>query len=152
MEQEEDEDDEEESEYESDGETSNMPQHIIPEKPNLSKPKKRMKIPKFINPLKQPAVKTKGRKRRPQDVFDLQTGTQKKQKMVLDIANKNEDAPSFIIEPTGNVEGFGLIFPAKKDDEEKEEPREFISKEELTKNKMSNYSKFLILKITYYKI
>ncbi|XP_058788575.1 RNA-binding region-containing protein 3 [Phymastichus coffea] len=145
IEQKEEEDDQEESEYESDKEISNMSHHIIPEKRKLPQSKKRMKIPKFINPLKQLVVASTSQKQRPQDVFELQTRKNKQQKLVLETLKpsveetKSEGTSSFIVNPTGNVEGFGLIFPAKKD-EEKEELREFISIEELTKNKMSNYT------------
>ena len=145
---------------ESDKEEFGNPlQHIIPEKRKKPQPKKRLKIPKFINPLKQPAALSTSKKQRPQDIFELhRPGSQSRKVVVKPVVSTSKsaestDATNFIVEASGNAEGFGLILPNKKDDkedEDKEPKQDFITTEQLHDNRIStegeiNYSKENVL-------
>lgn len=168
-----DEIDEEESEMESDNEASNTAQMIIPVKRRRLQSTKRLKIPKFVNPLKQTAApSTSTRKRRPEEVFDLRHADPRNRKIVMkpvelsskllkavvqDKADETEiESTSKIIQPlietqepissipvtSENPQGFGLIFPSKKNENEEESDKsECITTEQLHENRISTNGK-----------
>lgn len=134
--------DEEESEMESDDDQSKP--EIIPVKRRLPQPKKRLKIPKFVNPMNQFAPTTSGHKSmRPEDVFESMKLDSKNMKIDLKNVEKLADPESNKSESNLNdtVEGgFGLIFPGDIEEEKMakiEEKREFITSEELSANRIS---------------
>ncbi|XP_008556033.1 RNA-binding region-containing protein 3 [Microplitis demolitor] len=141
-------DDEEESEMESDKEETNKLKEFIPVKRKLPATKRKIKIPKFVNPTKHPTpITSKQKVIRPQDVFERVPIEETKKKTVSKsdskLPDKNLDTnvnDRVILQSEG---GFGLILPAKKTDDEKEEkkesekPREFITSEELASNRIS---------------
>ncbi|XP_034934060.1 RNA-binding region-containing protein 3 [Chelonus insularis] len=144
------EDEEEESELESDEESNVKPVEVIPVKRKLRQSTKRLKIPKFVNPTKHPiSVNSTQKVIRPEDMFEsVQREEIKNMKIELKSVGKLMNQESIDVnrsnkdlqEPEG---GFGLMFPAKKDDEEskteveEEKPKEFISSEELAANRVS---------------
>lgn len=138
-----------ESEIESD-ETSG-PQMIIPEKRKKSQPKRPVKIPKFINPLKQPAAPTNSnKKQKPKDVFERPVEEGSKRKIDLKISieptNKSnvEEVP-FVVQ-SGSTEGFGLILPRKEiEGEEQEKKQDCITTDQLESNKISTHGNFFFI-------
>lgn len=148
---------EEESELESDEDSSTKPLHIIPEKRRKLPSKKRLKIPKFINSLKQPSVLSSRKKQKIQDVFDVPKVDSRNQKITLKPLdhNKIHESSSIVAddlkptaESTGNAEGFGIILPPKKDEsnqgKDKEGEQEFITTDQLHNNKVSEHGKMII--------
>ncbi|XP_015117482.1 RNA-binding region-containing protein 3 isoform X2 [Diachasma alloeum] len=136
--------DEEESEMESDDDKSKP--EMIPVKRQLPQSRKRLKIPKFVNPLSQPTPTTSSHKTmRPEDVFEsMKLGDAKNLKIDLKNVEKLVDpesnrADSSVSNDETGETGFGLIFPANVHDgeEEEEEKREFITSEELAANRIS---------------
>lgn len=154
----EEESEDQESELESDEESGTAPQHFIPEK-RRKLPKKKLKIPKFINPMKQPAVISSSKKQKIQDVFDVPRVDPRSQKITLKPLESNKsqessniagDDSQFVVEPTGNAEGFGLILPSKKDEEDSQDKDEkskdeFITTDELHNNKISEHGMIICL-------
>ncbi|KAK0087993.1 hypothetical protein PV325_013542 [Microctonus aethiopoides] len=151
MEEHAEDDNEEESEMESDVEDENKPKEIIPVKRKLSQSKKRIKIPKFINPTKQMTSTTLPQKIiRPEDMFEpVQREETKNLKIELKTAKKFVESEEADVEkntPILEEGGFGLMFPAKKDGDDEannekpetsEKSKEFITSEELAANRIS---------------
>ncbi|XP_011304766.1 RNA-binding protein 40 [Fopius arisanus] len=137
------EEEEEESEMESDEEKSKP--EMIPAKRLLPQSKKRLKIPKFVNPMSQQIPTTSGHKAiRPEDVFEsIKLGDAKNLKIDLKNAEKLADSESNKVDPGGSDEmedkgGFGLIYPPDIEERvNEEEKREFITSEELAANRIS---------------
>lgn len=144
-------DNEEESEMESDIEDENKPKEIIPVKRKLSQSKKRIKIPKFINPTKQMSSTILPQKIiRPEDMFEpVQREETKNLKIELKTVKNFVESDEADVEkntPILEEGGFGLMFPAKKDDDDEannekpetsEKLKEFITSEELAANRIS---------------
>ncbi|XP_015590837.1 RNA-binding protein 40 [Cephus cinctus] len=145
-------DEEEESELESDEETHNRPPEIIPVKRKKPQSTKRLKIPKFVNPTKQNVTTSSSQKPiRPEDMFEsVQRGEIKKPKIELkNVSDKLlETSTDTITASTETPElegGFGLMYPTKKNDDEKAEEnpspqleeQEFITAEQLASNRIS---------------
>ncbi|XP_063995039.1 RNA-binding region-containing protein 3 isoform X2 [Diachasmimorpha longicaudata] len=140
----EDVDDDEESEMESEDEKSKP--EMIPAKRRFPQTKRRLKIPKFVNPLNQPVPTTSSHKTiRPEDVFEsMNLGDAKNLKIDLKNVEKLVDPESNKTDSRVSCEeveesGFGLIFPANIRDGETEEEQksEFITSEELAANRIS---------------
>ncbi|XP_066598975.1 RNA-binding region-containing protein 3 [Prorops nasuta] len=147
-------DDEEESEIESEEEENNKLPQVIPAKRTISQSKKRLKIPKFINPNKQIVAPTSTQKViKPEDLFEAvqRTGEVKNLKIelktvdkLLDIANSpGEVCEKLQSEATEG--GFGLMFPVKTVEESQEtenssqpeSKNNFITSKELSDNRIT---------------
>ncbi|KAJ8678633.1 hypothetical protein QAD02_014420 [Eretmocerus hayati] len=137
---------EEESEIESDKEMSQSLQ-TVPQKRKNPQSKKRLKIPKFVNPLKQQVMTapSTSKKHRPRDVFEPLKRDLPSQRIVVKPVEttKTLESTSIVVQ-NPNVEGFGLILPSKdNDDEEKSkegEPRnKCITTEQLHENRISTH-------------
>ncbi|XP_012271605.1 RNA-binding protein 40 [Orussus abietinus] len=144
----EDEDEEEEeSELESE-EEQDRPVEVIPAKRKRLQPTKRLKIPKFVNPAKQKISTASQRPVRPEDVFEpVQHDEAKNVKIEMKLSETVMNSAETIPESRMEVEsGFGLMFPAKRDEEEESMPRvsdddsevqECITSEQLASNRIS---------------
>lgn len=139
---------EEESEIESDDESTINPLEIIPMKRKRPQSTKRLKIPKFVNPAKQPTPSTSIQKIvKPEDMFEpVQRGETKNLKIELKTVDKLLDTSNKVdnIDPDNAVDGgFGLMFPAVRDDvteiteDNKEVRQEVIATKELADNRIS---------------
>lgn len=140
---------EDESEIESDEENNPpKPVEIIPAKRKHAQSKKRMKIPKFVNPAKQIAVPASAQKTvRPEDMFEpVRRGETKHLKIELKSVEKLLNAPKTAEETESSNTtdgGFGLLFPSEKPEEtgnkedEQPAPQEVITSEELASNRIS---------------
>ncbi|XP_001606002.2 RNA-binding region-containing protein 3 [Nasonia vitripennis] len=145
----EEEDTDEESEIESDKESGNPMEVLIPVKRKMPPKKKIRKFPKLLQPTS--AVPSTSKKFKPKEVFDLRHGnpldrktlvvkpvepTSKLSKKVVEVSTQ----PDITVVPS-EVEGFGLILPSNKNEQEeaeKEEPKEdFITTEQLHDNRIS---------------
>ncbi|XP_015510977.1 RNA-binding region-containing protein 3 isoform X2 [Neodiprion lecontei] len=147
-----------ESELETDENMELKAKEIIPIKRKRAQSSKRLKIPKFVNPLKQ-ALNTSSANQKvvkPEDVFEsLQRSESKSLKIALkvdsdlekrlDMGNEiNPITGSPVITSEGKG-GFGLIYPVKKPDDpgakDEDAPvsssAEFITLEELVANRIS---------------
>ncbi|XP_035729320.1 RNA-binding region-containing protein 3-like [Vespa mandarinia] len=155
--------DEEESEIESDEDTNVKSLQNVPIKRKCLQSKKRLKIPKFINPAKQPTALTSIQKTiRPEDMFEsVQLGESKSLKIELKTVDKLLEGVDVLSEhKRDNIletqSGFGLMFPTKNIEHAKqnikhfceesleksseqplEKPSDFITKEELASNRIS---------------
>ncbi|CAG5093531.1 Similar to RNPC3: RNA-binding region-containing protein 3 (Bos taurus) [Cotesia congregata] len=141
--------DEEESEMESDNEETNKLQEFIPVKRKLPEGKRKIKIPKFVNPTVHPKpITTKQKIIRPEDVFERIPIEEIKKKTVIKtdslLIDKivNTDTNDQSHEPSES--GFGIINPVIKTDDgndektkEGEKSKEFITSEELASNRIS---------------
>lgn len=142
-----------ESEMESD-EGDLRPKEIIPVKRKLPQSKKRLKIPKFVNPLKQ-AVNTGSTSQKlvkPEDVFESShRGESKSLRIELKVDSDLEKRLEAVggIDPSASAPqddgGFGLIYPigrpedcgAKNDERMSHESSEFVTSEQLAANRVS---------------
>lgn len=155
--------DEEESEIESDEGANVQSLQNIPVKRKHSQSKKRIKIPKFVNPAKQLTTSTSIQKAiRPEDMFEpVQLGESKSLKIELKTVDKLLEGVNLISEDkldnTQEIQsGFGLMFPPKNiehvkqniehsseeslektSEEYSEKTSEFITTEELASNRIS---------------
>lgn len=131
---------ESESELESDGEDVGPP-NIIPVKRKLPQSKKRLKIPKFVNPAKSITASSSTQKVfKPEDIFEpVQREEIKNLKIELKTLDKSLEASVNKQDNTTIDGGFGLISPVSKttkdtkDSEENAEMKrnECITSEEL---------------------
>ncbi|KAL2728443.1 RNA-binding region-containing protein 3-like [Vespula squamosa] len=152
----EEETDEEESEIESDEDTNVKSLQNVPIKRKSLQSKKRLKIPKFVNPAKQAMAPTSIQKAiRAEDMFEsVQLGESKSLKIELKTVDKllegvNVSSENKLDNIQETQSGFGLMFPTKnvthvnKDSCEQsleklpEKPSEFITTEELASNRIS---------------
>ncbi|KAG7210557.1 hypothetical protein KM043_012077 [Ampulex compressa] len=139
-----DDDDAEESEIESEEDDNARPPEIIPMKRKRLQSKKRLKIPKFVNPAKQGVTSTSTQKVvKPEDMFEpIQREEAKNLKIELKAVEKLLDMSSQVsdtITESAVDGGFGLMFPNAKSDAEQTRARgqEVISSEELADNRLS---------------
>ncbi|XP_050447207.1 RNA-binding region-containing protein 3 [Cataglyphis hispanica] len=141
------EEEEEESELESDGEDV-RPQNIIPVKRKLPQPKKRLKIPKFVNPAKNITTSSSTQKVfKPEDMFEpVQREEIKNLKIELKTLDKSlDDASANKQDNTIAIDGgFGLMSPVNKaikntkDNTNAEiQKNKYITSEELDANRIS---------------
>ncbi|KAI4487320.1 PREDICTED: RNA-binding protein 40 [Polistes canadensis] len=154
--------DEEESEIESDEGANVQSLQNIPVKRKHSQSKKRIKIPKFVNPAKQLTSTSIQKAIRPEDMFEpVQLGESKSLKIELKTVDKLLEGVDVIsevkLDNTQEIQGgFGLMFPPKNiehvkqniehsseeslektSEEYSEKTSEFITTEELTSNRIS---------------
>ncbi|XP_072760315.1 RNA-binding region-containing protein 3 [Anoplolepis gracilipes] len=137
---------EEESELESDGEDV-VPSNIIPVKRKLPQSKKRLKIPKFVNPAKSITTSSSTQKIKPEDMFEpVQREEIKNLKIDLKALDKSLDASANKQDNTVAIDGgFGLISPINKTTEDTKDSTEniemqknkYITSEELEANRIS---------------
>ncbi|XP_012241226.1 RNA-binding region-containing protein 3 isoform X2 [Bombus impatiens] len=136
---------EEESEIESNEEDNAIPMEIIPVKRKRLQHKKRLKIPKFINPNKQITSSNSTQKVvKPADMFEpVQRGETKNLKIelkmvdkLLDASNKEENTDS----NNAADGGFGLMFPLSKplDFAENSENTKGVEQKVITSNQLAN--------------
>ncbi|XP_033303682.1 RNA-binding region-containing protein 3 isoform X2 [Bombus vosnesenskii] len=136
---------EEESEIESNEEDNAIPMEIIPVKRKRPQHKKRLKIPKFINPNKQITSSNSTQKVvKPADMFEpVQRGETKNLKIelkmvdkLLDASNKEENTDS----NNAADGGFGLMFPLSKplDFAENSENTKGVEQKVITSNQLAN--------------
>lgn len=141
------EEEEEESEIESDKEDTSTSLKIIPIKRRRLQSAKRLKIPKFINPMKNITIPSSAQKIKPEDMFEpIQRGEIKNLKIELKTVNRSLDETSIDQDNTVTVDGgFGLIYPTNKIIEDTQSNQEnaecqenkFITCEELATNRIS---------------
>ncbi|XP_029672200.1 RNA-binding region-containing protein 3 isoform X1 [Formica exsecta] len=139
---------EEESELESDGEDVG-PQNIIPVKRKLPQSKKRLKIPKFVNPAKSITTSSSVQKVfKPEDMFEsVQREEIKNFKIELKTLDKSlDEASTNKQDNTIAIDGgFGLISPINKTIKDTKDSKEnaetqknkYITSEELDANRIS---------------
>lgn len=136
---------EEESELESDGEDVRPPE-IIPVKRKLPQSTKRLKIPKFVNPVKNITTSSSTQKVKPEDMFEhVQREEIKNLKFELKTLDKSlDEASANKQDNTIAIDGgFGLMSPINKttkdDNQESAETQKnkFITSEELAANRIS---------------
>lgn len=147
-----------ESELETDEDTELKPKEIIPVKRKREQSRKRLKIPKFVKPLKQAQSGSSVSQKlvKPEDVFEpLQRGENKSLKIALkvdsDLEKRLDSAaglgPSTSAATDTHQEkgGFGLIYPVKKPEDSdtkstettSDQTPEFITSEQLAANRIS---------------
>jgi U11/U12 small nuclear ribonucleoprotein SNRNP65 len=138
---------EDESELESDTEDNTILPEIIPTKRKRLQTTKRMKIPKFVKPIKNITSAVSTQKIKPEDIFEsIQRGETKNLKIELKTLDKPLDVT--IANQDNDVmldSGFGLIYPTNKNSEDKKNNEEnvetpknkFITSEELATNRIS---------------
>ncbi|KAF7394986.1 hypothetical protein HZH66_008160 [Vespula vulgaris] len=154
--------DEEESEIESDEDINVKSLQNVPIKRKCIQSKKRLKIPKFVNPAKQAMASSSIQKAiRPEDMFEsVQLGESKSLKIELKTVDKllegaNVSSEHNLDNTQETQSGFGLMFPTKniehskknmehsceesleKSTEQSPEKPEFITTEELASNRIS---------------
>jgi hypothetical protein len=104
--------------------------------------------------MKQTLMPSTSQKHKPEDMFELYQGDPRNRKIVLKPVEStsklltssatDEEKSQFLLDSSTNTDGFGLIFPNKKDDSEmrNEEPKqEFITTEQLHDNRISEKGK-----------
>ncbi|KAH0946506.1 hypothetical protein HN011_003241 [Eciton burchellii] len=138
---------EDESELESDTEDNTILPEIIPTKRKRLQTTKRMKIPKFVKPIKNITSAVSTQKIKPEDIFEsIQRGETKNLKIELKTLDKPLDVT--IANQDNDVmvdSGFGLIYPTNKNPKDKKNNEEnvetpknkFITSEELATNRIS---------------
>ncbi|EFN60222.1 RNA-binding protein 40, partial [Camponotus floridanus] len=119
------EEEESESELESDGEDVRLP-NIIPVKRKLPQSKKRLKIPKFVNPAKSIAASSSTQKMfKPEDIFEpVQREEIKNLKIDLKSLDKSLEATVNKQDNTTIDGGFGLISPINKTSKDTKDSKE----------------------------
>lgn len=136
---------EEESEIESNEEDNAKPMEIIPVKRKRPQDKKRLKIPKFINPNKQiTSLNSTQKVVKPADMFEpVQRGETKNLKIELKMVDKLINASNKEENTDSNNAadgGFGLMFPLSKplDLAENSENTKGVEQEVITSNQLAN--------------
>jgi len=139
------EEEEDESELESDTDDNTTLPKIIPAKRKRLQSTKRMKIPKFVKPIKNITSTVSTQKVKPEDIFEsVQRGETKNLKIELKTLDKPLDVTTADQDNSVTVDsGFGLIYPTNKNPEDKNEEdvetpkNKFITSEELAANRIS---------------
>lgn len=140
---------------ESDKESGNPMEVIIPMKRKLPQKKKRRKFPNLLKPAT--VTPSTSKKFKPKEVFDLRHANPLERKTLVvkpveptskvlkNVAQRSTQLDPIVV--PSEVEGFGLILPSNKNEQEeveKEEPKEdFITTEQLHDNRISVNGKLI---------